>query len=127
VTRTRTNEETGDKYTNVYCPLPGLPADLDCAVARTQVPDETAGWYYCEDSAENFDDACSDGVDDDGDGKTDCEDDGCLDCMQACEGVNPNATGVHCAASCRFGVHFTYAVRDVARGKVISIKCEEDE
>jgi hypothetical protein len=79
---------------------------------------ETLGWYYCENQKENFEETCSDGIDNDGDKDVDCDDDGCKDCKEACDG-----TGVECENSCKYGVEMTTDAKDAARGYTVTIQC----
>ncbi|MBW2537321.1 MAG: hypothetical protein JRI55_37895 [Deltaproteobacteria bacterium] len=115
----RTDSE-GVEYTITFCPLPRLPAPLDCAQADKEYGDDDFGWYYCEDHRENFNDACEDGMDNDGDGDADCDDtddSGCANC-QACGG-----TGVGCAQSCKFAVQLTPAAEAAIQGQQIAVQC----
>ncbi|MCP4603762.1 MAG: hypothetical protein GY847_25135 [Proteobacteria bacterium] len=111
-------EYDGDNV-SVFCPVPNLNAELDCDLAKERYAEtEEFGWYYCEDQNENFDGTCQDGVDNDGDNLTDCEDDGCTDCWSACGG-----TGVQCGASCKYGIELTQAAKDEARERMVYIEC----
>ncbi|MDD5306501.1 MAG: hypothetical protein PHU25_04190 [Deltaproteobacteria bacterium] len=116
-----TNETTGREETHVFCPLPKLPAALDCAQAN--VSQDAKGWYYCQDATEGSENACQDGQDNDDDGLVDCDDPECLDCKQACGKVNPQATGKDCLASCKFNVRVTDAAKKMVRGKNLSVQC----
>jgi hypothetical protein len=119
----KTDEVTGQEKTYVYCPLPKLPADLDCALARDEVSQSDLGWYYCEEASEASDDACRDGLDNDKDGLVDCKDPECQDCKIACGKDFPNATGKDCALSCKFNVRVTTAGKKAVKGKSLSIGC----
>jgi hypothetical protein len=117
----KTDETTGQEKTYVYCPLPKLPADLDCASAN--VSKDKIGWYYCQDTTEASDDACADGQDNDKDGLVDCKDPECQDCKIACSKDFPNATGKDCALSCKFNVRVTDAGKKAVKGKSLSVQC----
>jgi hypothetical protein len=107
------------KLYRVSCPLPKLPSPIDCGDAEW-LHGATAelGWYYCENQEENFEETCSDGIDNDGDGLADCDDDGCFDCKMACGG-----TGAACENSCKYGLELTSAARDAVRGRSVSVQC----
>ncbi len=121
VVREKIKDNTGSvTKINVHCPLPKLPAPLDdCAAATVMYQgDEIIGWYYCENQEENFEETCGDGIDNDGDGTVDCDDEGCQDC-QAC----PDGTGVECKNSCKYGVELTTAAKNEARGRMVQVQC----
>ncbi len=126
-------EVIGDVTTTIlYCPLPRLPASLDCAQAEQDIADladDTIGWYYCEDNRENFEQACDPngawaGIDEDGDGDVDCDDQECWRC-KACEGIdgiNPSLAP-DCLPSCKFKVELTAEAKRVAKNHSISVQC----
>ena len=51
----------------VHCPLAKIPTPLDCDDIHPHLDETVAGWYYFEKPGENFDEACSDGIDNDKD------------------------------------------------------------
>jgi len=105
----------------VHCPLPKLPAPLDCSTAIGQYGSTNEmGWFYCENQSENFDETCSDNYDNDGDGAKDCDDSECKACG-VCGG-----TGVGCEDSCKYGVELTTASKNIARGKLVSVQCIQE-
>jgi hypothetical protein len=116
-------DDTGQiTQVQVTCPLPKLPAELDCDTAKDRWASDTKthGWYYCQNSdKENFDEACMDGIDNDGDGFADCEDDGCKDCKDACEG----GTDVECENTCMNEIKLTKEALAVSRGSVVAVQC----
>ena len=79
------------------CPIPELAVPRKCDEAAAVVDQRKVGWFYCEEEGENFDDACADGEDNDGDGAVDCADDECTPCP-VCGG-----DGVECETGCRYG------------------------
>ncbi len=102
----------------VHCPLPKLPAPIDCDAAKEKyAQDQSVGWFYCENQNEDFDETCGDLTDNDRDTKTDCEDDGCADCT-ACGG-----TGIDCERSCKYGVELTEEAKAAVQGKKLSVQC----
>jgi hypothetical protein len=82
------------------------------------------GWYYCEKDGEGFDDACDDGIDNDGIDGIDCEDPKCWDCT-VCQGKceNCEGTGVDCEDGCRYGVEITDRAKRLATGHFLSVQC----
>jgi hypothetical protein len=91
----------------VYCPLPKLPAELDCDSAKDRWADDldTVGWYYCQNSdKENFEQACQDGIDN--------------DCKDACGG-----TGVDCENTCMNEIKLTKEALSLSRGSVVAVQC----
>ncbi|MDD5306500.1 MAG: hypothetical protein PHU25_04185 [Deltaproteobacteria bacterium] len=123
ITKKITNETTGREETRVFCPLPKLPADLDCSLAETEISQDDMGWYYCENFSESSEDACRDGVDNDRDGMTDCDDEGCRDCPRACGDAYPEATGIECLPSCMYNARMTDAAKQAVRGESLLIGC----
>jgi hypothetical protein len=111
----------------VHCPLPKLATPIDCNRVEDHVDQNDVGWYYCEKSGENFDNACADGIDNDDDNENgilndpddlvDCDDPDCEEC------VNCGGTGVNCEAGCRFGVEITDAAKNAAIGQYLSVLC----
>ncbi len=103
----------------LHCPLPKLPTPVDCRLADEMYGgtkgEETLGWYYCENQREDFDETCSDGIDNDGEGGIDCDDPKCAACC--------SDTQIGCESSCKFGVELTTAVQHTSRGNMISVQC----
>lgn len=105
----------------VSCPLPKLPSPLDCNKALAIYENSSEiGWFYCENQGENYEEACRDNFDNDGDTKTDCLDDECADCL-ACDG-----TGTTCQSSCRYGVEITNAAKNIVKGREIAVQCVQE-
>jgi hypothetical protein len=105
-------------HTRIFCPLPRLAAALECDDNDYQALDAELGWYYCENAhAEDFDDACRDGLDNDSDGLTDCDDDGCQFCY-ACDG-----NGAGCKQTCKHVVQVTEAAKEEVSGHALAIQC----
>lgn len=111
----------------IRCPLPKLPAPRNCETKDgVQGADEfikeryadVVGWYYCENDGEYFVDACSDQADNDQDGKIDCADDECADCVD-CGGSGTTCT----QEKCRYGVELTSEGKDVTTGYFIDVQC----
>lgn len=104
---------------SVACPLGKIPVELSCAAAETTLaglPATTLGWYYCEDSRENFPAVCGDGIDNDGNGKTDLEEPACLDCKAG--GNSPcNPKG------CKVKVQLTDAAKKATQGLSVAVQC----
>jgi hypothetical protein len=106
------------EHESLFCPLPRLPVPRSCD-ALEAVPSEL-GWYYCENfghAAENFDEVCEDGLDNDGNGTTDCEDAACQAC-RTCGG-----DGVGCENTCRYVMQLTKPARDAVAGQLLSVQC----
>jgi hypothetical protein len=111
----------------VNCALPKIVVPLDCDLAMDQVDQSSLGWFYCEKKGENFDDACQDGLDNDGDAipsagtgpapGIDCDDEDCAPCA-VCGG-----TGRQCETGCRFNVALTDAARAATVGQVLKLQC----
>ncbi len=126
-------EERGNEKIEVlYCPLPRLAAPLDCVEAEKAIAElgpDKVGWYYCEDNSENFKQACDpdgawSGVDEDEDGKVDCEDEDCWRC-EPCEGlpgVDPSSAP-DCPRSCKFKVELTDPAKRITKNQRISVQC----
>ncbi|MBW2532887.1 MAG: hypothetical protein JRI55_15450, partial [Deltaproteobacteria bacterium] len=114
----------GLEHERLLCPLPRLSAPLDCAAADAALAgaSDEIGWYYCEDNSESFETACDPdgdwaGLDEDGDGLTDCEDPYCAGC-QACD---PTSTG--CGHACRYSVRLTDGAEQLTLGRQLSLQC----
>jgi hypothetical protein len=112
----------GEERTLVYCPIPKLPSEQDCAEQTDEqlaaIADEF-GWYYCETMGfENFAEACSDGIDNDGDGDIDCDDADCADCLPC-----PGALGNNCAQTCKYKVELTETAKSAVAGMNVSVQC----
>jgi hypothetical protein len=117
-----TRNEQGEILSkSLLCPMPKLPTPLDCSEARALIPHHTSeeiGWYYCEtNDRENFEDACGDRQDNDGDGATDCNDLECQNCT-VCGG-----SGVGCRRDCLYEINLTHAAQIVTSGSLVSIQC----
>jgi hypothetical protein len=121
-------EETtdeGEEVVHMFCPIPKIPFDQDCGTQAAELDQDTFGWYYCENlSAENFPDACTDGLDNDQDGFTDCDDEGegddpgCADCVGC-----PGALGVNCNQTCTYVVMLTDEAKRQIAGLQVSVQC----
>lgn len=114
------------EHSDRFCALPRLAAPLDCNEAAAEFPEDTAelGWYYCQDSAENYEQACDPygpfaGIDEDGDGNTDCDEPDCAVC-EACGG-----DGQGCATSCHFAIRLTVPAIEVALDSAVRVSCSE--
>jgi hypothetical protein len=107
----------------VWCALPKLPAELSCRENAFYPgdPADAFGWYYCENvhglEAENFNAACDDGLDNDDNGRTDCDDPGCAVCA-ACGG-----NGIGCGNTCRYEVLLTDTASEEIRGLNLAVRC----
>lgn len=102
---------------NIYCPLPKQATPRNCENARSAVDDSVVGWYYCEETSEDFMDACKDENDNDGDGMIDIGDPECEPCYE----VPP---GEECSQQkCSYGVEITSAGKDASRGNFITVMC----
>ena len=119
-----TTETSADgETTNIFCPLPKLAMTLDCADGDK--PDDQFGWYYCQNlSTEDNDVACADGIDNDGDGNTDCDDSLCMPCKIACadQNNNPAAEG-SCDGDCKYNVSITDEAKNVLTGAPVTVQC----
>jgi hypothetical protein len=118
VGREATRDTSGNIVSYTYsCPLSKLPAPLDCDAAETMYPPnyEGEGWFYCESKREDFDEACEDGIDNDGDGLIDAEDDECAAC------VSESKQG--CKTGCSFGVQITKKAKSQAQGGTVKVQC----
>jgi hypothetical protein len=85
---------------SIRCILPKLPLPLDCKEAAAEFQEnysDYSGWYYCENHVENTAGLCDDGLDDDGDGFTDCDDDECAVC-DVCGGETECPLSPTCSA-----------------------------
>ncbi|MCP4676717.1 MAG: hypothetical protein GY854_14635 [Deltaproteobacteria bacterium] len=112
-------EADGQSKVLLHCPLPKLPTPIDCGRADEMYEgtkgEETLGWYYCENQQEDFDETCSDGIDNDGEDGIDCDDPKCDACC--------SDTKVGCKSTCKFGVELTTAAQNATRGNMISVQC----
>ncbi len=96
----------------VRCTLPKLPVPLECGATEMLVDlrQNEFGWIYCENSGENFSDACGDGIDNDDDGNADCADSGCAGCANC----NPDGADLDtCPLACASNLIFTDDVLSV--------------
>jgi hypothetical protein len=106
------------EHTQIFCPLPRLEAERECADNDFGALNDEFGWYYCENmSSENFNEACEDSLDNDGDGDLNCEDEDCQPCT-VCGG-----TGVGCAKTCKYVVQLTDKAKLEVQGQNISVQC----
>jgi len=106
------------EHTTIYCPLPKLEANRECSDEQDDDLADDFGWYYCENmNAENFNEACDDNLDNDGDGDVNCDDEDCLACT-VCGG-----TGVGCAKTCKYVVQLTEDAKLVVQGQNLSVQC----
>jgi len=101
------------------CELPKIPTSLECSDAiGSGACQAGVGWYYCENMlVEDFNEACEDALDNDGDGRVDCEDDQC----QACTVCGGN--GVGCEKRCKYDVRLTEEARMLVWGHGLNIVC----
>jgi hypothetical protein len=106
------------EHTRIFCPLPQLEAERDCSTDQDVDLADDFGWYYCENmSAENFNEACDDSLDNDGDGLMNCDDPDCKVCT-ICDG-----SGVGCAKTCKYVVQLTESAKLAVQGQGISVQC----
>ncbi len=106
----------------VLCPLPKLLAPINCKDAKEMYGESSdVGWFYCEDRQENFNATCDDNLDNDNDGQTDCDDEKCSDCT-----VCPDGSGQQCESSCEYGVELTVSAKDLARGRMVLVRCLQE-
>ncbi len=113
-------EEEDDEVerTFVYCRMPKIAAPKNCANIEEGSMNDKFGWYYCENlGVETFDDACTDGEDNDGDNLVDCDDPDCQNC-QCC----PNGTDA-CTGTCKYMVQLTTDAEEAAKQLSISVQC----
>ncbi|MCP4603682.1 MAG: hypothetical protein GY847_24720 [Proteobacteria bacterium] len=124
----------GDEtHTALYCPIPVLEAPLDCEQAEQLYPEDTqeVGMYYCEDTREGNISACDPqgpfaGIDEDGDGLTDCEDTDCGHIPPCIEDFDTWDQDAQTEAwnniknSCRYGLHFTQPMGNFMTHQTIS-------
>jgi hypothetical protein len=112
----------GEETILMYCPIPKLASEQDCSQQTdTQLADIAGGfgWYYCENmGVENFSEACSDGIDNDGDDAIDCDDSDCADCSPC-----PGATGNNCSQTCKYVVMLTEAAKNAVAGRQVMVQC----
>jgi len=112
----------GEEEVLMYCPIPKLPAEQDCAdISDTQAAAIASefGWYYCENmTTEDFSEACDDHLDNDGDGAIDCEDTQCADCKPC-----PDATGNNCSKTCKYVVMLTETAKAAVAGRQVAVQC----
>ena len=106
------------KHVKTFCPLPQLEADRECSGEQDNELSSQFGWYYCENmTAENFNEACEDNLDNDGDGDVNCDDEDCQACT-TCGG-----TGVGCAKTCKYVVQLTDEAKLEVQGQNLSVQC----
>jgi hypothetical protein len=117
--------DNGNKETkrSIMCPVAKIPTPLDCVTAD-EISDsvqDKVGWYYCENrNKEDFNDVCGDGLDNDGDGLTDCMDDNC----SACPSCNGNGVGCE-MKECRYNIRLTQAAKKITVGSYVKIRCSQ--
>jgi hypothetical protein len=116
----------------LHCPLPALSEPIDCAEADALAENscQTPGWFYCENNAENFEEACDPegpwaGLDEDGDGRVDCDDPDCWRCNSCkdVEGADPQEATSRCEAACKFNVRLTDAASKLTQGRRVRLDC----
>jgi len=113
----------GEPHHRFLCPIPKLPAKLSCGDNDFGAAPfaDAFGWYYCENvfglETENFDQICNDGLDNDGNGLTDCDDPACQPC-EICGG-----NGVGCEKNCRYEVGLTVAAQWELRFRGLRMMC----
>ncbi|MCK9459231.1 MAG: hypothetical protein M0R80_06295 [Proteobacteria bacterium] len=113
----KATSDDGEEVTLMYCPIPKIPFEQECG--DQEADDDELGWYYCENlRAEDFAEACADGIDNDGDGQADCDDGGCAGC-----GSCPGAAGVECAPDCKYVVNLTGRAREIVGGRQVAVQC----
>jgi hypothetical protein len=106
------------EHSRIFCPLPQLAADRSCGAAQDEALASEFGWYYCENMVEeNFDEACSDNLDNDDDGLLNCEDPECKACT-VCGG-----SGVECKKTCKYVLQLTDAAEVEVKGQNLSVQC----
>jgi len=124
VIKMKTSDE-GEDEPYMYCAIPKIAFPQDCG--NETVNQEDFGWYYCENlTAENFDEACQDNIDNDGDGLTDCDDPGdpenpetdpgCGACAD-CGGVG------QCLGTCKYVVQLTDTAQKQVTGLHVQVEC----
>jgi hypothetical protein len=108
----------GVERTTIFCPLPQLAVDKQCSADQDQALAGEFGWYYCENmTVENFDEACGDNLDNDGDGLLNCDDPECESCP-TCGG-----NGVDCEKTCKYVLQLTDAAENTVHGQNLSVQC----
>jgi hypothetical protein len=112
-------DDNGAEHMVRYCELPKIPAPLDCSEAvEAGACVGGIGWYYCENIiVENFEEACHDGLDNDGDGAVDCHDEDCQTCA-VCGG-----DGMGCEKKCKYDVRLTEEARELVWGRRLYTVC----
>ncbi len=116
------------KSEHISCLLPKLPAPLDCTEAEAMYRDSNkVGWYYCEDNGEDFEDACNDEIDNDGDGNSDCEQESCKACKK-CRAECPDCElpDTPCRDSCKWGVELTPKAKPLVQGGLVKVECLQE-
>ncbi len=112
-------QETINDMYRTYCEVPKIATPKYCDAAEAFVDHTQPGWYYCENlNSEDFDEACDDNVDNDGDGAVDCDDSVCADC-EICGGDGAG----ECTTKCTYAVELTNTAKDLTRGISITIQC----
>lgn len=105
--------------TRVFCPVQKMPVPIDCAAARESLDYTRAGWAYCENrlDAENTEYTCSDGVDNDADGITDCDAETCGSCKM-CGSLDSD-----CGLGCKYDIILTQPANEAAEGNNLFLEC----
>ena len=105
----------------VSCPVPKIPAPIDCNAADSWASGQfadRAGWYYCEAAQGAADlNTCLDGADNNNDGATDCDDDQCSSCS-LCGGTNTT-----CLEGCPYRVVFNQKAEAAASAGNLTVQC----
>jgi hypothetical protein len=108
------------QHVRLFCEVPKIPTPLECSEAvQSGACNAGVGWYYCENLLnEDYNEACQDGLDNDGDGLSDCDDDECQGCA-VCGG-----DGVDCHKDyCKYDVRLTEGTKQLVWGHAVSIAC----
>ncbi len=114
------DEEDGTNWgPHFFCAVPGLIAPIDCRDADSKYASdsEALGWYYCENRGEDFEAACQSGLDEDGDGLTDCDDPACVSC-RSCGG-----DGQDCDSLFTYNARVTHQAKLAILGRRVEIIC----
>jgi hypothetical protein len=105
----------------VTCPIPKLPSPIDCDAAEVDTPSRyanLAGWYYCQSSSYDASvNSCADGVDNDNNTVSDCDDPDCKSC-NVCGGAE-----TECREGCAYRVMFSETARQYSNLGTINIQC----
>lgn len=105
--------------TRLFCPVQKMPANINCEAARQMLDDTRSGWAYCENQVdvENTEYTCADGIDNDADGRTDCEVETCTTCKM-CGSLNSS-----CDLGCKYNIILTQPANVAAEGNNLFLEC----